>query len=78
MLRQNRYSENTPNMQQSKTLILSTNVNQKLLETEFSIAICQMAIENTVSSNPRSSIVINVKSVFDCRLSGVKIKMQYL
>ena len=37
-----------------------------------------MAIKNTVSSNPRSSIVINVKSVFDCRLSGVKIKMQYL
>ena len=51
-----------------------TNVDQKSLETEFSIAIGrphlrQMAIKNAVSSNfaPRSSI----KSVFDCYLSGV-------
>ena len=38
LLRQNRYSENTPDMRRSKTLILSTNVYQKSLETEFSIA----------------------------------------
>ena len=30
----------TPDRQQSKTLILSTNVDQKLLETEFLIDIC--------------------------------------
>ena len=61
---------NTPVRRQSKTLILSTNVDQKSLETELSIAICRMAIENTVSSDfdPRSSIV---KSVFDCHLPGV-------
>ena len=39
---------------QSKTLILSRNVDHKSIETVFSIAICrptvrQMAIENTVS-----------------------------
>ena len=33
-------SINTPDRQQSKTLILSTNVDQRLLETEFSIAVC--------------------------------------
>ena len=32
---------NTPDMRQSKTLILSTNADQKSLETEFSIAICR-------------------------------------
>ena len=31
----------TPGSRQSKTLILSTNVYQKSLETEFSIAICR-------------------------------------
>ena len=31
---------NTPDRQQSKTLILSTNIDQKLLETELLIAIC--------------------------------------
>ena len=46
----------TPDRRQSKTLILSMDVDQKSLETEFSIAICrqspdcrQIAIENTVS-----------------------------
>ena len=56
---------------QSKALILSKNVDQKSLKTEFSIAICrQLAIKNTVSSNfyPILSIV---KSVFDCHLAGV-------
>ena len=31
----------TPGRRQSKTLILSTNVDQKSLGTEFSIAICR-------------------------------------
>ena len=31
----------TPDRRQLKTLILSTNVDQNSLETEFSIAICQ-------------------------------------
>ena len=31
----------TPDRRQSKTLILSTNVNKKLLETGFSIVICR-------------------------------------
>ena len=31
----------TPGRRQSKTSILSTNVDQKSLETEFSIAICR-------------------------------------
>ena len=66
----------TPDRRQSKTLyeILSTNVDQNLLDTEFSIAICRPAGDkwqsklDTVSSDfdTRSSIV---KSVFDCRLS---------
>ena len=60
----------TPDRRQSETLILSTNVGQNSLKTEFSIVGRQIAIENTVSSDfdPRSSIV---KSVFDCNLSGV-------
>ena len=102
------WTRHTPDRRQSKTL-LSTNVDLKKLETEFSIAICspdgpQMAIVNTVSIifwqakalilstnvdhkfknrnfdchlsavvyidfDPRSSFV---KSVFDCRLSGVR------
>ena len=33
--------EITPGRRQSKTLLLSTNVDQKSLETEFSIAICR-------------------------------------
>ena len=34
-------SLDTPDMRQSKTLLLSTNVDQKWLETEFLIAICR-------------------------------------
>ena len=42
----------TPGRRQSQTLILSTNVDQKSLETLFSIADWrQMAIGNTVSSD---------------------------
>ena len=32
----------TPGRRQSKTLILSTNVDQKSIETEFSIVICRL------------------------------------
>ena len=55
----------TPGRRQSKTLIPSTNADQKSLETEYLIAICR-PIENTYLAiiDPRSSIV---KSVFDCR-----------
>ena len=35
------FTYTTPDRQQSKTLILSTNVDKKTLETEFSIAICR-------------------------------------
>ena len=46
----------TPGRRQSKTLIISTNLDQKSLETEHSIAMLspdwrQMVIENTVSSD---------------------------
>ena len=64
----------TPNRRQSKTLILSTNVDKKSLETEFSIVICrpigkwQLKTPFLPIFEPRSSIV---KSVFDCCLSCV-------
>ena len=68
----------TPGRRQSKTLILSTNVDQKSLETEFSIAICRPTGDKWQSkalflaflaiSDSRSSII---NSVFDCRLSDV-------
>ena len=60
---------------QSKTSILSTNVDQKSLETEFLIGICRPIGDKWQSKklflaifDSRSSIV---KSVFDCRLPGV-------
>ena len=65
----------TSDRRQSKTLIISTNVSQKSLETEFSNAICCSTVDKWQTKTlfltilePRSSIV---KSVFDCRLSGV-------
>ena len=55
--------------------MLSTNVDQKSLETEFSITICRPTGDKWQSKtlflaifDPRLSIV---KSVFDSRLSGV-------
>ena len=66
----------TPDRQPSKTLILSTRVDQKSLETEFLIAICrptgnkwQSKRQFLVVFDPRSSIVI--KRIFNCRLSSV-------
>ena len=67
----------TPGRRQSKTPTLSRNVDQKSLETEFSIAICRHTGNKWQSKtlflsifDPRSSIV---DSVFDCRLPGVAI-----
>ena len=65
---------------QSLTLILSTNIHWKSLETEYSIAIC-CPTDDTLQSKTlflaifdvRSSIV---KSVFDCRLSGMWFETQ--
>ena len=62
----------TPGRRQSKTPILSRNVDQKSLETECSIAICRDKWQSKTlflsNFDPRSSIV---DSVFECRLSGV-------
>ena len=65
----------TPGRRQSKTPILSRNVDQKSLETEFSIAICcqLMAIENTVSIDFFYLCLAIVDSIFDCRQPGVKV-----
>ena len=67
----------TPDRRQSKTLILSTNIVQKLSETEFLIAICSLTGNKWQSKtlflailDPHSSIV---KSVLDCCLHGVII-----
>ena len=61
----------------NQTLILSTNVDQKSLESEFPIAICRPTGDKwqpktlfLLTFDPHSSIV---KSVFDCRLSGVAL-----
>ena len=65
----------TPDRRQSKALILSTNIDQKSLETEFLIVICRQTGDKWQSKtlllvifDPHSSIV---KSVFGCHLSGV-------
>ena len=67
----------TPGERQSKKPKLSRNVDQKSLETEFSIAICRHTGDTWQSKtlflsifDPRSSIV---DSVFYCRLPGVAI-----
>ena len=68
--------ENTPGRWQSKTPILSRNVDQKSIETVFLIAICRHTGDKWQSKtlflsifSPRSSIV---DSVFDCCLPGVE------
>ena len=59
----------TPDRRQSKTLILSTNEDQKYLETVFN---CYLTLFLAII-DPRSSIV---KSVFDCHISGVFLVIQ--
>ena len=49
-------SFNTPGRRQSKTSILSRNVDQRSLETEFLIAIC-CPIGDLLTFDPRSLIV---------------------
>ena len=63
---------NTPGRRQLKMPILSTNLDKKSLETEFSIAICRPTGDKWQSKtlfleifDPCLSIV---QSVFDCRL----------
>ena len=61
----------TPGRWESKTLILSTNADQKSIKQGFQLSfVARLAIVNTVSCDyyPRSSIV---KSVFICRLPGM-------
>ena len=65
----------TPDMRQSKTFVLSTNIDQITLEIEFSISIYRTTGDKWHSKtlflaifDPRSLIV---KSVFDCCPSGV-------
>ena len=69
------YSKNTFDRRQSKTLILSTNVDLRSLKTEFLIAVCRPTGDKWLSKTlflaicePRSSIV---QSVFDCHLSDM-------
>ena len=66
-----------PDRRQSKTLILSTNGDQKLQEKEFSIAICRPTGDNWKSKTLFLSIFdsrsLTVKSLFDCRLSGMSM-----
>ena len=62
-----RKCDNTPDRRQSKTLILSTNADKKIVSNK--VFGCYLS-PNTVTSDfdPRSSVV---KSVFYCHLSGV-------
>ena len=65
----------TPGGQQLKMSILSTNVDQKSLETEFSIAICSPNGYKWQSKPLFLAIydpsLSTVKSIFDCRLPDV-------
>ena len=69
----------TLDRRQSKTLILTTNVDQKSLETEFSIAFCRPTGDKwqwktlfLAIFDSRSSIV---KNVVDCRLSNMVLSV---
>ena len=64
---------------QSKTAILSRNVDQKSVETVFLIAICRHTGDKWQSKtlflsifDPYSSIV---DYIFDCRLPGVRLEL---
>ena len=64
---------NTPDRRQSKMLILSKNIYQKSLETEFLNVICRVTNGNQkhTVSNDFYLLSLIVKSVFDCHLPGV-------
>ena len=77
-----RQSVSTPGRRQSKTPILSRNVNQKSIETVFFIAICRPTGDKWQSKtlfllifDLHSSIV---DYLFDCDLPGVVSQMQSL
>ena len=65
---------NTPGRLQSKTLLLSTNVDQKLVETEFLIAICPLT-GNKWQLKTLFIVIFDqrplIKSVLDCCLPCV-------
>ena len=65
----------TSDRRQSKTLILLMNIDKKLFETEFLIAICRQTGDKWQSKTLFLAIfdlrLSIVKSVFDCRLPGV-------
>ena len=70
----------TPGRRQSKTPILSGNIDQKSIETVFLIAICRPTGDKwqwrtlfLLIFDPHSSIV---DYVFDCHLSGVVMQSQ--
>ena len=55
-------------------LILSTNKDQKLLETEFLIAICHLTgnkLQSKAVSSDFDQRLLIIKSIFNCCLSGV-------
>ena len=66
---------NTPGRRQSKTPILSRNVDQKSLETVFPIAICRPNDDTWQSKTLYYWFLIRVRRLlitfFDCRLPGV-------
>ena len=69
----------TPGRRQSQILMLSTNVDQKSLETEFRLPfVARLATHskrkhcNLAIFDPRSSIV---QRVFDCRLPGMDLEI---
>ena len=69
----------TPDRGQSKSFNQSTNVNQKLLEIEFLIAICRLTGDKWQSKTLFLAIIglcsSMVQSVFDCRLFSVRMQL---
>ena len=67
----------TPGRWQLKTLILTTNIYQKSLETEILIAIYRQSGDKWQSKTIFLSIFdphsLIVKNVFDCNLHGVSM-----
>ena len=64
----------TPEMRQSKMLILSTNVDQEPLETELSIAVCRPIGDKWQSKTLFQAGFFYPRNDFDCRLPGVILK----
>ena len=62
-------------------LILLTMIDQKALETEFLIAICRLTGDKWQSKTLFLAIFglrsLTVKSVFNCRFSGMKLIIEF-